>query len=285
MHIAHLINPVAVPAEHPLAFAQQVTFESMRAARRYALLEIQVDLLSAQYPEDHAIRPSDFIPTPDLTRSILDFGHFEPPRKLPLLADILERLYHASEAEYFVYTNVDIGLMPHFYRFLAAAIAEGHDAFTINRRTISARYTTLEALPLMYADLGEPHRGWDCFVFRRDVVPRFALGKICLGAPLVGLTMLANLMTNARQFRQYTREHLTFHLGNDRRWNSGRQSAYAAHNQREALRILRNLDSTLHGFPNGSPPARYLRWQRSPWRAWLYRQLMRIYIPARFTRK
>ena len=283
--LAHILNPVAVPAESPFAFAQQVTFESMRAARAFAAPEIQVELYTAQYPEDRLILPRGFTPTPDLERSILDLGTFEPRRKLPFLADILERLYGASEAEYFIYTNADIGLLPHFYRFVAAAIREGYDAFTINRRTIPARYTSLEALPAMYADLGEPHRGWDCFVFRRDVLPRFDLGKICLGAPLVGLTMLANLMSTALRFRQYTREHLTFHLGNDRRWNSGKQSAYARHNRREALRILRSLDTALGGFPSGSPPARYLRWQRTPWRAWLYRQLMRVYIPARFTRK
>lgn len=285
MHLAHIINPVNVPPESPFAFAQQVTFESMRAAQRFAAPEIRVDLFTAQYPEEHPILPEGFTPTPDLTRSILDLGRFEPPRKLPLLADILERLYQASEAEYFIYTNADIGLLPHFYRFVAAAIQAGYDAFTINRRTIPARYTTLDELPAMYADLGEPHRGWDCFVFRRDVLPRFDLGEICLGAPLVGLTMLTNLLSNARRFRQYTREHLTFHLGNDRRWNAARQSAYAHHNQRECLRILQNFDSALNGFPPGSPPARYLRWQRTPWRAWLYRQLMRIYIPARFTRK
>ncbi len=70
---------------------------------------------------------------------MLDCGRFAVPRKLPLIKDILGRLYDASDAEYFIYTNVNIGLMPNFYVAVNAIIESGYDAFVINRRTISLR--------------------------------------------------------------------------------------------------------------------------------------------------
>ncbi len=286
MRIAHIVNPVAVPPESPFAFVQQVTFESMRAARDFAAPQVDVRLYAACYPEERAARPRGFAAAPDLRRSVLDIGDFQPPRKLPLLGDILQCLYQASDAEYFVYTNADIGLQPYFYRWVAAVIVRGYDAFTINRRTLPAVYASLEDLPAMYAHPGEAHRGWDCFVFRREALPRYDLGTVCLAAPPVGLALLANLTAGARRFRQFTAERLTFHLGNDRRWNAGGRAAYARHNQRETLRILRRLEASLpQGFSPGSPPARYLRWHRTPLRAWLYRRLTRLYIPARYTRR
>ena len=35
-------------------------------------------------------------------------GDFQKEIKLPLIHDILERLYNASDADYLIYTNVDI---------------------------------------------------------------------------------------------------------------------------------------------------------------------------------
>jgi len=286
MRIVHIVNPVAVPPKSPFAFAQQVTFESMRAAQAFAAPQVEVHLYATGYPEDRAALPRGFETAPALTRSVLDMGDFDPPRKLPLAGDILARLEAVSAAEYCIYTNADIGVQPYFYRWVAAAIRRGYDAFTINRRTLPAVYASLDDLPAMYAHPGEAHRGWDCFVFRREALPRYDLGAVCLGAPPVGLALLANLLANARRFRQFTAERLTFHLGNDRRWSAGGRAAYARHNQRETLRILRRLDARLpEGFPSGSPPARYLRWHRTPLRAWCYRQLTRFYIPARYTRK
>jgi hypothetical protein len=282
--IAHIVNPVLVPQESRLHLAQQVAFESMALARNFAQDQVFVDFFSAQYPEDHQIVPDDFQRTPDLDRSVLDLGEFKKPRKLPVMRDILDRLYHASEADYFIYTNVDIGLIPGFYLVVDQFIESGYDAFTINRRTISDHYDSLTQLPLMYADLGEPHRGWDCFIFRREIYPKFKLGDACIGAPLIGLLLISNLLAYGRRFRQYLNEHLTFHLGNDRSWHDSPFADYAHYNQKEILRLLREIDREIDGFERGTPPERYLYFHKTHLRAFLYERLMRTYIPAKFTR-
>src|SRR3972149_6920763 len=202
--IAHIINPVIFNESSALCAPQPVTFETMRAARDFASRSVEVDLYSAQTPEDHPFVPEDFIATRDLDRSVLDFGVFRKKRKLPLIRDILNRLYEASEAEYLIYTNVDISLMPQFYLAVNGFIEEGNDAFIINRRTISSRHKRIEEIPLMYSELGRAHPGHDCFVFKRDVYRGYRLGDVCIGAPFVGRTLLFNLACSAKNFRIFT---------------------------------------------------------------------------------
>ena len=75
MHtIAHIINPVIVDQESDLFVAQPITFETIKATLEFARDQVEVTLYSTQYPEDHPLVPADFQTTPDLDRSILDFG-------------------------------------------------------------------------------------------------------------------------------------------------------------------------------------------------------------------
>jgi hypothetical protein len=256
--IAHIVNPVLVKESSDLFIAQPITFETMRIARTFAADQVRVELYSTQYAEDQPLIPAGFQRTPDLVQSVMDHSQFQRRRKLPLIRDILDRLYQATEAEYLVYTNVDIGLLPCFYTAVDRFIDSGTDAFAINRRTISDRYTTVDQLPLMYAELGQPHRGWDCFVFRRDVYPGYQLGTICLGAPRVGLALISNLVAYAQRFREFTDQHLTFHLGDDRGWQGKAYADYADHNTREVLRILAELETKVGRFERSSPPGSFL---------------------------
>ena len=77
-----------------------------------------------------------FRKTSDLDRSILDIDSFNVQKKLPLLYDILDRACKATDAEYIVYTNMDIILMPQFYLAVDSYIRNGFDAMVINRRDI-----------------------------------------------------------------------------------------------------------------------------------------------------
>lgn len=262
IRIAHIVNPVLVSESSDLYVAQPITFESMLRAREYASGQIEVHLLSAQYAEDHPLVPQSFFPTPDLQASVLDCGQFKRPRKLPLLREILDRLYEATDAEYLIYSNVDIGLLPHFYTSVAHLISLGYDAFAINRRTVPARYSEPRQLPLIYAEVGQPHRGWDCFLFRRDAYPRFRLGTVCLGAPRVGLALLANLMAHAEDFMEFKDLHLTFHLGNDRRWSGRLHADYAEHNTRQLLAILATLEDEVGPFDRSTAPGAFLARRR-----------------------
>ena len=249
LSLAHIVNPVIVPESSDLFVAQPITFETMRRARAAARDVADVALLSAQFPEDRPLVPDDFVATSDLERSALDLGDFEIPRKLPLVKDILDRLYeHAPHADFLVYTNVDIALMPHFYTAVERYIDRGLDALVINRRTISAEHQEIDALPLMYAQVGKPHSGYDCFVFRRDLYPRFELGNVFIGAPHVGNVLRINLLCNADHFKRFKNLHLTFHLGNDQIWRSGKYDDYAERNLAEFEQILAHYAPCLDSF-------------------------------------
>ena len=251
--IAHIVNPVIIPPSSDLYAAQPITFETMRAARRMAQDTMEIGLFSAQYPEDRAWVPEDFHATPDLERSVLDVGDFKIPVKFPLIKDILDRLYEASDAEYFIYTNVDIGLMPHFYLAVNHWIEKGVDAMVINRRTLPERAWRTEDLPLLYSLPGVSHPGHDCFVFRRQAYCGFELGTACLGINRIGKVLMANLMCHSALFREIRDAHLTFHIGDRRpRWVvSGSSSVegnpdyldYTLHNENELRRILKGFEA------------------------------------------
>jgi hypothetical protein len=240
--VAHIINPVIVGRESDLFVAQPITFETIRLSREFAQGQVDVDLRSAQYYEDRPLVPSGFQKTPDLDRSVLDFGTFQVKRKLPLLKDILDRLYGATEAEYLIYTNVDIALMPHFYIAVDRLITLGYDAFIISRRVIPKTYTHPHDIPLMAAQVGEPHVGHDCFVFKRSVYSDYFLGNVCIGAARVDEVLALNLIYHAQKFERFSDLHLTFHIGNDRVWKSASQADYFVYNESELDRVLKHYD-------------------------------------------
>lgn len=255
--IAHIINPVVVSPKSDLYIAQPITFASMLRAREYARDEVEVELYTAQYPEDRPLVPDGFTATPDLERSVLNFGTFRKPRKLPLIGDILQRLYQATDAAYLIYTNVDIGLQPHFYSAVNALIEQGFDAFTINRRTISNRFTSPAELPLIYAEVGEKHPGFDCFVFRREALARYKLAHVCLGVQWIDHTLLMNIVCYARRFCVFRHLHLTFHIGDSQTWLKEKYADYYAYNREQARSVLHALEAEFGPLENVEAFSRY----------------------------
>ena len=254
--IAHLINPVNVPSDSDLGRAQPVTFATMKAARDHAQ-HCRVEQFSAQYAEDREGIPAFITPTPDLERSVLDTASFRVARKLPLMADLLQRLGNASDAEYLIYSNVDIALQPTFYTAVAGLAAKGFDAFAINRRTISDRYHDPADLPLMWPQVGKPHPGWDCFVFHRSLMDGFRTGNACIGAGWIGRVMLTNLACLSRRFQVFTDLHLTFHLGNQRQWRQEIFRDYLLHNARECAAVLLEFDRLSGPLDRDTIPGRF----------------------------
>lgn len=241
LHIAHIINPVKIKPESDLYVAQPITFASILKAKQFTSTNIHIELFTAQYPEDHEIIPDYFIRTPDLRRSIIDFKKNKYERKLPILNDILERLYQQSNADYFIYTNIDIGLQPHFYDMISLLIKKGYDAFTINRRAISDEYNSIDEFPAIYSDLGTAHPGHDCFVFKRDLYNKFEKCNACLGINQVGKFLLLNLIANSTKFKIFKNEHLTFHIGSDRIWQNPKYSSYENFNKEEIRKMVNLL--------------------------------------------
>lgn len=220
MKLAHIINPFRAKETQDLFLAQPITLKTMETAQDFSrAYGLDVELYAVYYPEDEEVVPSKFIKTPPLDRSVLDVAkiQFKVPRRFPLLRDILDRIYVLTNADYLIYSNVDIALMPFFYVTIAKFIEKGFDGFSITRRTISKDYKGVEDIPLMYSEYGKNHPGQDCFVFKRDHYPSYQLFDVCVGAGGVGKAMLYNVICNAQKFRVFRNVHLTFHLGDDRR--------------------------------------------------------------------
>jgi len=213
MHIAHLINPVLNPVSKELSYLQPLTFESIRLAKKKVGNAMNIELLTAQYSEDIPIIPQFFQKTENLERSVLDFENFSRPQKLPLLRDLIERLYNGSAAKYLIYTNADICVQQDFYLEVAKKIESGLDAFIINRRRIPSVYNDISQLPEMYANKGRAHPGFDCFIFDRALYPKFQFENVCIGIPFVEMVFSQNLFCYANHCKLFDRDHLTFHVG------------------------------------------------------------------------
>lgn len=215
MKLAHIINPVKVSASSDLHVAQPVTFESIRAAKKFAEGKQEVELFTVCYAEDREIIPPLFTQLPDLKRSVLDIKKFSAQKKYPLLIDVLQTLYQNTDAKFLIFTNMDIALMPQFYLAVAELLKDGTDALLINRRGISSAYKGVEQLPLMYADFGQPHPGFDCFVFHRSLMDKIVLADICLGVSFSEVAVVHNLIAFAQKLKLIDQLHLTFHIGTE----------------------------------------------------------------------
>lgn len=265
--IAHIINPVKAPEGSELHRVQPFTFESMRRSKAYAEGKVEVELCTAQFIEDHPVVPSDFTPLFDLDRSVIDVGNFSNPRKLPILKDILDRLFACSDADYFIYTNVDIIVTPLFYETIGKYIERGYDAFIINRRRVSPNYTDVSQLEELYAENGMVHTGFDTFVFKRELYEKFVLGDVCIGIPEVGNTLAHNLFAHAENFELMTEKQLTLHIGMElsKQWGD-RQ--YLAHNRKEYLKNLKALypHFNIANFPGANRGffVRHFKWLMNP---------------------
>lgn len=248
--IAHIVNPVDAPPSSDLHVAQPITLASLTAAKEFAAQKVPVDLVTCQFEEDRHTIPTDgFIISPDLTRSILDYVSSQiviDGRKLPLLTDLFHRGTQFSDADYFVYSNIDIAVLPNFYTSVSKMIEEGSEALVINRRTIPDTSYSVTDLPVLYAQIGLPHPGKDCFVFHRSLIERLDLGNVALGAEYVGSVLHWNLALLAGKCDWHKELHLTFHLGNDQRWKSSSSRVYNEFNRREATAVVARLSAS-HG--------------------------------------
>ncbi len=255
---AHIVNPVAKEPDEELAVAQPITFATMAAAKEFSQGQAQVHHYAVQIEnEDRVALPQSFEQLPDLTRTITDIKPFQEKRALPLIKDILDRLYSHSSADYLIYTNVDIALLPFFYLTIVKIIQQGYDAFVINRRTIPGYYRHVRDLPLMYAEIGEHHKGWDCFVFDRSLYSRFELANACIGAGWIGRILITNMACLAGKFRVFKDLHLTFHIGNEKAWQQSRFTDYIEHNKSECKKILLEFDGKYGPLDRAQLPGRF----------------------------
>jgi hypothetical protein len=265
--LAHIINPVNVTNFSDLIVAQPITFESMRLAKNFSDKNAAITLCTTQYEEDHPIIPDYFKKLSNLNRSVLDSNPKLTQRKLPLIKDILSKLEELPTADYYIYTNVDIAIMPHFYNAIFDYIDKGHDAIVINRRRLSKKYTSVDQLPQMYSDLGKSHPGFDCFVFKKSLLSQFELDSICVGISFLEVTLVHNIFSFAQNPLYVPNAHLTFHIGMDVLVN--RNNEFYKHNKDAFfLRISPKIKPyfSIKKFPYGTLGfwSRMLKWGLNP---------------------
>ncbi|MEZ4929736.1 MAG: hypothetical protein R2777_06970 [Chitinophagales bacterium] len=239
----------------------------MLNAKKHIDGTVKVDLLTTQYEEDIEIIPQYFTVLSNLEQSVLDINPKLNNRKLPLIKDILLKAYENSDAEYFIYTNVDIGLMPFFYEFVDKKIKEGYDALVINRRRLSKKYSKVDDLTEIYADLGASHPGFDCFVFKRELIPQLILADICVGISFIGVALMHNVFCFAQNPLFLPDKHLTFHIGTD--VLVPRKNIFYKHNKTEFFKkVYPQLKPHIHleKFPYGNQKLhkRLLGWGLNP---------------------
>jgi hypothetical protein len=238
----HIVNPFSVAAGSEGDKIQQLTFRTMELAQAQMPPD-SVRTVAVMYPEEDVSIPASFISLKTLQRSAQDVGNFKVKRPLPLLFDILAcGLAAAEDRDYVVFTNVDICLMPHFYVSLQRILDLGFESIIVNRRTIAKYGFDPQLLPLMYADYGQSHSGFDCFVFPRRLFDGFVRSDVCVGAPHVMRALMFNLVALTRSLLILRDAHMTFHLGDDKTWQSPEFMDYRDHNQRCTQEVL-----TAHG--------------------------------------
>lgn len=263
----HIINPFVADPSSDLHLAQQVTIESMNRAKREAEGKLRVELMTAQYPEDHSMIQDGWTKTPDLDRSMPDKGNFDRNLKLPFLCDILERLYSHSKSEYLIFSNVDIGVQPNFYLEVSRMLDEGRNALIINRRRIPEQFSSIAEMDAIYSEKGKKHPGYDCFVFHRDLFPKFSLADVCTGVPFIGITLAQNLFCFGTNPKVFTDEFLTFHIGMEL-FKKRASHDYFRYNQKEFWKAMAviwdDLDSRKWPLGDSIFPVRMIKWGINP---------------------
>ena len=267
LRFAHIINIIAPGDNAELEKAQAITVRSVLEAKNFAGSKVNVELLSAQFADAVNHVPNGFRATTNLESCAARVPELGTKKKLPLLREILSRLNEAQDATHFIYTNTDIALMPFFYASVSAYVKEGYDAVVINRRRITATVMNETDLVKMYGEAGETHTGYDCFVFSRELLQKFVMKDVYTGAPPSGNDLFYNLFTFASNPVLLTGKHVTFHVGMDlvKPWGD---PLLNAHNQREHLKILKELKSQMDvtRFPGAGYGffKRHFKWLMNP---------------------
>ena len=231
MNIAHIINVTEINDSKKASYlhiAQPLTMRSMVVAQKIAKDIVDVELLAVKHKAEKVSIPSEFAWTADLDKyaweHIEALKNLNASRPLPRLKDIILSLYNSSDAEYFIYTNLDIGLHPHFYLKVRDMIEKGYDAFFINRRDMPKEYEGIfldeSKIELISVIEGIKHPGIDCFVFKREIVPSLILGNVYIGYPPVGTVLKTQIELNSKNCMWFKDERLTYHIGSDQSWQN-----------------------------------------------------------------
>jgi hypothetical protein len=228
----HVTNPFFAAPGSEDEKIQRLTFHTIGMAQSFVPVDT-AKLVAVTFPQEAVPLPPNVSHLPSLKRSVLDVGSFKMPRRLPLLFDVLAcGLAIAEDRDYVIFTNVDICLTPYFYGSVQRILNLGFDTLIVNRRTIPKYGLDPQLLPLMLADYGKIHDGFDCFVFPKRLFAQFVKSEVCVGAPDVMRALIFNLVALSERLLILRDAHLTFHLGDDKAWANPELRDYHEHNRR-----------------------------------------------------
>ncbi len=239
LRIRHVVATVGVSARQDLQDIQDLTVDSIRRALRCTEGDIEVEVRSVHFSDETVDAPG-FVDLPIITRSVLDVGEFEVPRRLPLLRDVLAGFGDPSEFDVAVLTNADICVQPLFYEVVADITAQGYDACSITRRTVQPRFAG-SSLAQLSVTGGTVHPGHDCYVFASSLLDGLDVGNVSLGVRYVARALGWGLQLAATDYRVFADLHATFHVGDDRQWVDPRFRDYDRHGIREAQGVVSRL--------------------------------------------
>lgn len=238
--IAHIINVTEITEAKKSSYlhvAQPVTMKTMILAKERAKNSAQIQLVAIKHKDENLTIPTDFEWAPDIDKhawEYIDSLQDVPRKPLPRLWDIIRGLYEFSDADFFIYTNLDIGLYPQFYLQVIDLINQGYDAFCINRRDLPKKYKGVflddNDIAHIYSTEGKgiKHPGIDCFIFKRQIVPSLELGNVYIGFPPVGQVLKSQVEKNSNNFSWIKGKAWTFHIGIDSPWQ--RRGPYFSEN-------------------------------------------------------
>ena len=231
MKIAHIINVTEIDESKKASYlhiAQPLTLKLMPISKKMAANAIDIDLVAIKHKSENIKIPKEFILAPDIDKYAWEYipslKDIIPHKPLPRLADILSGLYNSSDAEYFIYTNLDISLYPKFYIEVKAIIESGCDAFCINRIDLPKIHNGIlldeHSMELILQVPGHKHIGIDCFVFKREIFSYLDLGNVYTGFPPVGQVLKTQVEKNSNNFAWFKDRIITYHIGNDKPWEN-----------------------------------------------------------------
>lgn len=242
MHLAHIVNTFNAPTASDLHLAQKITLESMKLARQNAEQHIHIQQYAVCYEEDLNTVPEEFEHL-IISDSVLNYcENGDSSKKLPLIGEIFNVVFENTAPDYFIYTNIDIGLYPNFYNDVANIIALGHDAAIINRRRLPKHLKNLDEI---YKTTGKVHPGFDCFIIPKYMVPKLELSKICIGVPFIGITIAQNIFALSQNYKLVQDAISTFHIGE--KIYMRRNKSFYPHNRIHFWKAMKKLKKA-HGF-------------------------------------
>ena len=275
LRLAHIVSPVDRPTSEELGFAQSISFEAQQEALKLAPSHIELTYIALHYRREAIELPSFYHHRFFLSRSINDICPSSRPKYLPLIAEIMA-LAAQVDADYYIYSNIDIILQPYFYAFLSNYLSlkqtyDGSDnkyeALIVNRRRIPYLRMSYRKLSAYSTRWGATHPGFDCFLLSKRLLHRLFLGSICVGVPFIGVAMAYNVFAYAQRWKLFEYENLSFHLGME--VYKPQMTSYYWHNRRQFFgSVLPKLRPALKAeqlpYANDAPGLRYLKWALNP---------------------